>query len=130
MQNSSISDTGHERITLRKIGAVDYIYIDYEGLTPREMIDLLDVVINYTTRHPVPFIANFKDCKITTAYLKKSNEWIAATKEIVKFGCFLGLGFSTAFLLESYLSLHGLKHKHYDSYEEAEASILLAIGKK
>jgi hypothetical protein len=126
VSDSPTSETGHHRITRKSVGTVPYVYIDYEGLEPAEMIELLDAVINFSTTHPIPFIANFKNCKITPAYLKKSNEWIAATKELVRFGCFLGLGFSTAFLLESYLSLHGLKHKHYDSYEEAEMAIQIS----
>lgn len=89
------------------------------------MIPLLDAVIRFSKEHKLPFIANFKNTRVTTAYLKKSNEWINETKNIIPFGAFIGLDFTRAFLLESYLSVNGMKHRHFDSYEEAEEALML-----
>jgi hypothetical protein len=115
----------HPRITLHESSGIKYIYIDYQGLSTEEMVDLLEYVINYSVENRLPFIANFKKAPVKTAYLKKSNEWIAKTKNLIPFGAFIGLDFTNSLLLDTYLSLNGMKHRHFNSRKEAEDAIVL-----
>jgi hypothetical protein len=117
-------DTGHDKIFLKEKSSIKYLFIDYEGLDADEMVKLIDQVIVLSAERKLPFIANFKNTKITNAYLRKSNEWINVTRAIIPFGAFIGLDLTKSLLLESYLKLNGLNHRHFDSYEEAEDALV------
>jgi hypothetical protein len=120
-----MSDSGDKRrLRVKEIRGLRYVYIDYDGLASDQMIALLNELIEFTKKDPIPFIANFSNTKIYPSYLIKGNEWINVTKDLVPFGCFIGLDSYKAFLLESIVSLNQLQHKHFNSLEEAEESLV------
>jgi hypothetical protein len=98
------------------------LYIDYSGLSDKEMIQQLDEgsAMMLKEKDPILYFGNFSNTIITNEFMNKANVWGKETKAKTEKMAVVGLTSGVrSILLNTYNMLTGAKMKVFSTEQEA-----------
>lgn len=98
-----------------------YLYLNYEGHTPAELLDLIDVQIKeiQNCKGQVYVLSNVKNTIMSPEFMKKAKEEGKKYVAKVEKSAIIGVTGLKRILVQSYISFTGSKFKLFETKEEA-----------
>jgi len=110
---------GHSIINYK---GVDISYLDYRGLTTKEMIDAIDVAVKQTLSNnkSIPLLTNIKDAYAVPEFMQKAKKAGKEIKHLTPKSAIVGVNGAKKILVNTYNIFTKSDTKVFDDEESAK----------